>query len=254
MNVNATLARDLAEMNVRATFMSVVITLKGDERLAPGEGRGGKKVRYGDATVRDTFVTGIDYRAHNVRKLKVLRALTGADLDAMVAEGHEGWDGRGAKATRVAVTRADFDAALAELVESAELSRDGQNEATHDHVFEPLRDEAGNPVRGARVYVGNPSGDHAATPGTIYLHGIRVGRKILKDPTHGWLPASKSAAKTVAKRRIEQLLPNWVSYCLEPGSGFVLNVGAGAAIASDREGISFDEKTVEHVRATLEAL
>ena len=252
--VNATLAADIAAMNVRATFMSLSITLVGGERLAPGEKRGGKKLTYGDATVRDTFVTGISRVAAMKRRLKVLNALTGADLDAMVAEGHEGWNGRGKNATKVPVTRADFDLALAELIASAEKSRDGVNSATHDHVFEPLVDpDTGARVRGGRVYIGNPNGPDAATPGTIYLHGVRVGRKVLKQPVNGWLPASKSAAKTVAKRRIERLLPKYVSYRLEPGTGFVLNVGAGAAVAADADGVTIDAKAIDHIRAALVA-
>jgi hypothetical protein len=252
VDVNATLAGDIAAMNVRATFMSLVTTLVGGERLAPGEKRGGKKLRYGDATVRDTFVTGISRVAAMKRRLKVLNALTGADLDAFTAEGHEGWTGRGKNATKVAVTRADFDLALSELIASAEKSRDGKNSATHDHVFEGLVVD-GERVRGGRVYIGNPNGPDAASPGTIYLHGVRVGRKVLKDPVNGWLPASKSAAKTVAKRRIERLLPRYVSYRLEPGTGFVLNVGAGAAVAADADGVTIDSKAVDHIRAALVA-
>jgi len=246
---NAALATDLASMTGRATFMSVIMRLVGAEYLAPGEKRGGLKIRQGDALVRDTFVTGVSYTAFKARELATLDGITEADLDVFVAEGLQGYDGRGASANLVALTRTDYVDALAEMKESATLSRDGLNSATHDHVFEPLMVD-GKRVRGGRVYVGNPNGPDAATPGTVYLHGLRVGRTVVEQPTHGWR-TSRTGVKAAAKARIGRLLPRYVSYRLQEGGEWVLNVGAGAAVASDAAGVTVDTHAVDHIRACL---
>ena len=95
---STTLAQAIADSRSAhcASIMSVVTTLKGVVRLAPGEKRGGLKVRMGDDTVRDTFVAGRSYRALKQRDSVILDGLTGADLDTFVAEGHMAWSGRDA--------------------------------------------------------------------------------------------------------------------------------------------------------------
>lgn len=238
-----------------ASIMSVVTTLKGVTRLAPGEKRGGLKVRMGDDTVRDTFVAGRSYRNLKQRDAVILAGLTGADLDAMVADGHMAWSGRGAKATQVAVTRADFDLALAEMIASTANSIAGTNTSTTDHVYEPLVVD-GKALKGYRVYVGpaDPTATPKSAPGTIYVQGLRVGRKVIQAAQYA-RPVSKSGGKAVAKRIITRLLPSrrYVSYCLEAGSDFILNLGAEAVTASDAAGITVDPTVVADILADVAA-
>ena len=238
-----------------ASIMSVVTTLKGDTRLAPGEKRGGLKVTVGDDTVRDTFVAGRSYTSLKRKDAVILAALTGADLDQMVADGHTAWSGRGAKAVQVAVTRADFDAALADMIASTDKSIAGTNTSTTDHVYEPLLVD-GKALKGYRVYVG-PADDSikpASAPGTIYVQGLRVGRKVIQAAQYA-KPASKSGGKTVAKKVITRLLPSrrYVSYSLEAGSDFILNLGAEAVTASDAAGITVDPTVVADILSDVAA-
>ena len=238
-----------------AAFMSVVTTLKGAVRLAPGEKRGGLKITVGDNTVRDTFVAGRSYTALKSKDAVILAALTGADLDQMVADGHMAWSGRGAKAVQVAVTRADFDAALADMIVSTDKSIAGTNSSTTDHVYEPLVVD-GAALKGYRVYVGpsDPAATPKSAPGTIYVQGLRVGRKVIAAAKYA-KPASKSGGKAVAKRAITRLLPSrrYVSYCLEAGSDFILNLGSDAVTASDAAGITVDHTAVTEALALVAA-
>lgn len=238
-----------------ASIMSVVTTLKGVERLAPGEKRGGTKVQMGNDTVRDTFVAGRSYTSLKRKDAVILAALTGADLDTMVADGPLAWSGRGAKAVQVPVTRADFDAALAEMIDSTDKSIAGTNSSTTDHVYEPLVVD-GKALKGYRVYVG-PADDSikpASAPGTIYVQGLRVGRKVITAAQYA-RPVSKSGGKAVAKRIITRLLPSrrYVSYCLEAGSDFILNLGAEAVSASDAAGITVDPTVVADILSDVAA-
>ena len=68
----------------------------------------------------------------------MLANMTDADIDALVARNYTGWKGRGSKAVSCPVTRADFDAARAELLDSFDKTLAGTNESTTDHVYEPL--------------------------------------------------------------------------------------------------------------------
>jgi hypothetical protein len=252
---SSTLAALISDSTRCARFVSVVTTLKGVERLAPGEKRGGLKVRMGNDTVRDTFVAGANYGTLKAKDAEILDALTGADLDAMVADGHTAWSGRGKNATQVAVTRADFDLALAEMIDSTAKTLAGTNTSTTDHVYESLEVD-GAKVRGYRVYVGptDPNATPASTPGTIYVQGLRVGRKVIEAAQYA-RPVSKSSAKSVAKRIITRLLPSrrYVSYCMEPGTDFILNLGSDAVSASDAAGITVDPTAVASALALVAA-
>jgi hypothetical protein len=238
-----------------ASIMSAVLTKRGVTRLAPGEKRGGKKVTMGDDTVRVTFVGGRSYMSLTRKGLGIMSDLTDADLDAMVAEGHTAWSGRGKNATQVAVTRADFTAALVEMIDSAGKTLAGTNTSTTDHVYEPLVVD-GKTIRGYRVYVGpsDPSVTPKSAPGTIYVQGLILGQTVLQAAQYA-RPVSKSGAKAVAKRRIKRLLPvrRYVSYSLEAGSDFILNLGAEAVTASDAAGITVDPTVVADILADVAA-
>jgi len=251
-NANSTTLATLINDSTRcARFASVVTTLKGSTRLAPGEKRGGAKIRVGNDTVRDTFVAGANYGSLKAKDAAILDALTGADLDAMAGAAHSAWSGRGAKAVQVTVTRADFDLALSEMIDSTAKTLAGTNTSTTDHVYESMVVD-GKALAGYRVYVGptDPNATPAAAPGTIYVQGLRVGRKVIEAAEFA-RPASKSSAKSVAKRVITRLLPSrrYVSYCLEAGSDFILNLGAEAVSASDAAGITVDPTAVTEALA-----
>ena len=272
MNTNASntaLVDTLADARV-GTFTGLVVRKKGAER-----GPKGNKVRYGDDLVHVTLVTGFRYGSLVERSADALDAMTDADLDALVARGATGFvrvwkktakvgdlaavcssmglDDTGSKADLVArldavapggmverpLTRADFDAARASLRADLQGSIDGTAVDTNEHVYEPLvRD--GETVRGCRVYVGNPNGEDASAPGTVYLQGLRIGQTVLEAAENGPVPASKSAPESVAKRILRSHLPvgRYVSYALTPDSGFILRAGGTAAKAADADGVT----------------
>jgi hypothetical protein len=182
----------------------------------------------------------------------MLANMSDADIDALVARGYTGWQGRGAKAVQVPVTRADFDAARAELTDSFDKTLAGTNESTTDHVYEPLLVN-GEVVRGSRVYVGNPNGQDAATPGTVYLQGLKIGERVLDAAPNGPVPASQSNPKTVAKGVLRSRLPvaRYVSYKLDAAGGWLLSAGGAAVAACDTNGVTLD---ADRVNAAVEAL
>lgn len=237
-NANSTLlAALLADAKV-GTFTGLVITKVGEER-----GPAGAKVRYGNDTVHACIFTGFKYEGLCQRSLDVLATLKDEDvLAALKAKGTKAYSGRGAKAVEVEVTLADMAEARAELVESLTKSRDGLNESTNDHVFEPLTVD-GEIVRGCRVYTGPAkAGDvPAAKPGTIYLQGLQVSSTVLTPAPNGPVPPPQSSAKTVAKDALRRHLPiaRYVSYKLEPGTDFLLRAGGTAEVEAEARGIHF---------------
>jgi hypothetical protein len=244
-----------------ATFTGITQTLKGSERLAPGEKRGGLKVRYGDKRVCDVVVTGFNYRNLCERSADMLEATDAnglvisdeAVLDLIATKGRKAWQGRGDKAVEVPVTAADVQAARDELIASFRLSEEGLNESTTDHVYEPLTDKDGNVVKGGRVYTGpgDANDPKAPIPGTVYLQGLRVQRRVLADAPNGDLPESKSAPKSVAKDILRGLLPvgKYVSYALETGTDFRLAVGGAAVLESTTQGFLLTDELYNFLRA-----
>ena len=155
-------AAALANAN-KGTFTSLLTTKQGTEK-------GG--VVYGDDTVLTVIVTGFRYDRLVQRSLDKVAGMTDADL-ARLIDGKVGMDGRGKSATERAVTLADAQAARDELVASFMETLNGTNEATTDHVYEPLvvTDENGasETVRGARVY--------KCVAGTAHRHACIHARK-----------------------------------------------------------------------------
>jgi hypothetical protein len=208
---------------------------------------------YGDDTVHVVMVTGFKYPDLCARSLKALEAISDEDMAKHATEkGYKGWDGKGKDKVERALTLADFQAARAELAESLSLSRDGENEATTDHVYDPLVVD-GETVRGARVYkcikdnteghvckCRNCTGDERAPlPGTIYLNGLKIAEKVLTPAVNGPVPAAQSAPKSVAKNMLRKRLPiaRFVAYVLEPGTNFMLAAGGTAAAKVTENGI-----------------
>ena len=251
-NASCTAIAETLEGARWGTFSGIVQRLKGFER-----GRGAGKLRYADALVHDVIVTGFRYSKLKARDLLKLEAVTDADLMGLVAAAHEAWDHpRRKTAALQLITIDDYREALADLIDSCKKSIAGTNTATHDDVFEPLVVD-GKRVPGARVYVGpsDPTKKPASKPGTVYLSGLRVGRKVLEEPVNGWGPKGKSGVKATAKRLVAKLavLPSsrYVTYRLDPDSGYVLNLGGQAAVAADKDGMTCRPDAVEEVRLAL---
>jgi hypothetical protein len=247
-SISPVLAANLAAAR-KGTFTSLIIRKEGEER-----GPAGAKTVYGDDLVQVVVVTGFRYENLVARSRDQLASMTDAEVDALVARGYTGWSGRGKNAVEVPVTRADFDAARMELTDSFDRTLAGTNESTTDHVYEPLVVN-GEVVRGSRVYTGNPNGTDAATPGTVYLQGLKIGERVLDAAPNGPVPASQSAAKTVAKNVLRSRLPvaRYVSYKLDtstPGA-WLLSAGGAAAAACDTNGVTLD---ADRVNAAVEAL
>ncbi len=245
-----------------ATFTGITMTLKGDTRLAPGEGRGGRKLTYGDDTVCSVVVTGFNYRNLCERSADMLEAVDEngdliisdkAVLDLIATQGRKAWQGRGAKAVETAVTAADVKQGRDELIASLRLSEEGNNTSTTDHVYEPLSDKDGNAVNGGRVYTGpgDPTDPKAPIPGTIYLQGLQVQRRVLTKAPNGRLPAPKSAPVSVVKSILRGLMPvgKYVSYALTPGTDFRLAVGGTAVLESTTKGFLLTEELYAFLRA-----
>lgn len=236
--LNTVLAADLANAR-KGTFTGLIIQKEGSEK-------GG--VRYGDDLVHAVIITGFSYMGLVARSKVILESMTDADIDAMVAKGHDAWNGRGGKASKVKVARADFDAARTELLESFERTLTGTSTSTTDDVYEPLVVN-GETVRGCRVYVGT----QAAPVGTIYLQGLQIGSRVITPAVNGPAPKPQSAPKTVAKNVLGSKLPisRYVSYKLAVGGNWVLNIGGAAAAAADQGGVTLDENRVAEVKLAL---
>lgn len=275
--LNEILASELASAR-KGTFTGFIGRLEGVER-----GPKGNKTRFGDDMIHAVVVTGFKYDDLCRRSANRLEAMSDMDLD-YAARGLTGWvrvwtksakvgdlaaicrdrglPDTGSKADLVArleancpggmeqvpVTRAHFDEAREALLDSLRSSEAGTNTSTTDDVYEPLVVN-GETVRGARVYVGNPNGEDAADPGTIYLSGLMIGRKVLDPAPNGPKPASKSAPVSVAKSALRKTLPigRYVSFKLSPGD-WVVNVGSAAAAAADKDGVSVDPAKVAEVK------
>lgn len=242
----------LASAN-KGTFTSLLTTKQGSKV-------GG--VVYGDDTVLTVIVTGFRYDRLVQRSLDKLVNLTDADL-ARLIDGKTGMDGRGKGATERAVTLSDAQAARDELIASFMETLNGTNEATTDHVYEPLvvTDENGasETVRGAKVYkcvAGTAhkcrcracTGDaRAPIDGQINLSGLSIGSKVLTPAANGPAPATKSGAKTVAKDAIRATLPvaRFVSYRLDPNAGWILKAGGAAVAAATNADVTVRESALE---------
>lgn len=257
-NANSRIIADLLvqSQGLGTTFTGLVTTKKGETR-----GRGAAKLLYGDDTVHAVIVAGFSYPRLVQRSLAALLATDlGTVLTAATVKGVMGYEGRGANAVARPLVLADLEAARDEMVASFEATLAGTNEATTDHVYEPLLVD-GETVKGARVYkcvAGNPDheckcractgDDSTPLPGTIYLQGLQIGSRVLAAAPNGPVPASQSAPKTVAKDLLRKGLPvgRYVSYALEPGTNFILAAGGAAALRADKDGVTLDASALSN--------
>jgi hypothetical protein len=259
------LAQSLAE--ARKGFTGLIIKKTGVEK-------GG--VRYEDDTVHAVIVTGFKYQSLVERSLAKVQSLGVQDTEWIVSKGYHGWervwkksdtlpglqascqtlglDDTGKKADLVArleaavpggfvkvdLTRSHVDEAIAEVAADLQRTLNGETEPTNGHVFEPLVVD-GDQVRGCRVYVGpaDETQEPAAPKGTIYLQGLIIGQKVLVPAENGKAPESMSGPITVAKNLVRRLLPigRYVSYKLEPGADWILNIGGEAVAAAETDDV-----------------
>ena len=243
-----TIASNMADARKGSTITGIITRLQGSDRLAPGEKRGGKQLRYSDHLVHDLIITGFSYE--NLVK-RSLEALNGMSIKALAQEfaNETCWDGRGKNAVERTVTVADVTAAMDDLRDSFTKTLNGTNESTNAHVFEPLVVD-GETVRGGKVYNGGTSNDpKAPQDGDVHISGLRIARKVIEEAANGSLPKSKSAGKSVAKSLIKRKLPvgRYVSYRLRAGDDFILRVGGAAAIAAKDHEVEVRNTTVEAV-------
>lgn len=222
----------------QGTFTGLIIRKKGETK-----GRGDAKLTYGDDLVHVVLYTGFKYDSLCQRSLTALSEIKDSDILAEIKEkGLVGYEGRGANQVEVAIDYTHLAQARQELVESLTKSMKGENESTNDHVFEPLVVN-GETVRGSRVYVGAPNAtaeEMAAPKGTIYLHGLKIGEKVIEAAVNGPVPESKSGPVVVAKNLLRKRLPvaKYVSYCLKPGEEFILAAGGTARLQAVQNGLS----------------
>jgi hypothetical protein len=238
----------------RGQFASVIYQKGGAQK-----GRGAARQTYGDDLVHDVFVSGFSYRGLKARDLEVLLTSGQAAAAELASKGHLAWDNpRKKDAAQVALTAQDFQDAWLSMVDSCERSSTGTNEATHDHVFEPLVVN-GEMVRGARVYVGpsDPAKACAADPGTVYLSGLKISRKVLEPAPNGPIPKGRSGVAATCKallaRKLQLPSLRYVSYKLNPKDAWVLKIGGEAAAAAVDSEIILDPAAVEAVRQAITA-
>jgi hypothetical protein len=243
-----TIASNMADARKGSTFTGIITRLGGSERLAPGEKRGGEKIRYGDHLVHDLIITGFSYESLVQRSLDTLNTLS---IKALANEfiNEVCYEGRGKNAVERTVTVADVTAAIDDLRTSFNSTLNGTNESTNAHVFEPLVVD-GESVRGGKVYNGGTtSNPKDPQDGDVHISGLRIAHKVIEEAEHGSLPKSKSAGKSVAKKLIKRKLPvgRYVSYRLRAGDDFILRVGGAAAIAAKDHEVEVRNTTVEAV-------
>jgi len=236
-NSNSALLATILDKSKKGTFTSLQTTKVGETR-----GRGAAKAVFGNDEVIVTFISGFKYADLVARSLDLLKTLT---PEAIVAEcAAKGLTDKAG----MPITLADATEAMAEVTESFNLTLDGENESTTDHVYESLI-VGKEMVRGGRVYkcAGTPNckcrnctGDaKAPLPGTIYIQGLKINEVVVTPAPNGPVPAPASAAKTVAKNAIRRHLPirRYVSYRLEPGGiPFKLKAGGTTVIESIERG------------------
>lgn len=258
-NANSPLLGMLLNSARKGTFTGL-ITQKVGKTMGPKDA----KVTYGDDLVHTVIITGFSYERLVKRSLEALNAINVADIMAEVTKrGLVGYTGRGKNQVQTPVTASDIGEAMMELKDSFNRTLDDncESESTTAHVYEPLVVD-GEVVVGGRVYrcvadTGRKCHCRACTEdakapkdGTIYLQGLKVWSKVLTPAANGPIPASKSAAKTVAKNLLRSKLPvnKYVSYRLEPGTDFLLRAGGTAEIEATQDGFKVTDEIVNVIQ------
>ena len=223
------------------TLVSLTIRKKGVQR-----GRGAAKQVYGDDLTHVLLWTGWAYE--NLVKLSRVR-LKQLDKEGKTVRGlirsarAEGYND---------MTVEDAAVGVQEIRESLRMSCRTGNGGPDDpnnpaatlrgQWYKPLT-IAGKGARGCKVYVGpdrrvDGDGTRYPTPGTVYVHGLKLGEAILTAAPNGhWTPTS--SGKTIAKNHLRRRLPigRYVSYALAPGAEYDLKMGQAAIEAASKDGL-----------------
>lgn len=226
----------------QATFTGLVYTKVGKMR-----GRGANRKRYGDALVSEVIITGFNYLGKNGLVARSIRAAGKKDsferqhfLGGVLEEVNADL------AERDDYTMDNIHSWIEEQVQSWRNTLDGkQPEENH---YEPLILN-GVPVKGGKVYVGDGDGEK----GAIYLAGLLISSKTLKEPPNGYPPKPNSASKTIVKAATRKLTPvgRYVTRRLTPGNMHTLRIGGTAARFMDEIGQEITDKALDLI-LTLE--
>ncbi len=230
---NHGLAQHLADHKTGCTFTSVIYTKVG-------------KRDKGQDTVCDTIVTGFKYENLLAKDLVTVQGITAEQLHAS-CEAKKVFDKTG-NVPSVAACQKALDDHAASIAKSLA----GTNNATTDHVREPL---IVNDVRVAGCWVNNGSVDSAKT-GETYLYGLRVGRKVItKDPNQPAATRSKPdvAAKNHLKKEFLRV-GRWCQVALARGGDWYLKMGGEAVAMATENGITkLDDVTVREAYEAAQA-
>lgn len=229
------------ERSRRGTFVGLRVRKRG--RL----GRDGVR---GDDLVHDVLVSGFSYAALAQRSLdEVQRAFP---VERVVAEaerrGLRDKSGRGVDEEAVWTALARLEWRWERAV------RRGETRGRFAG-WRPLEVD-GVEVRGAQVWW--PDGRRRRRkiePGSIYLQGLFIGRRVLEPSGIGPIPVARSRADVLAERLLLERLPagRFVRYALRPGDGELeLRAGGRAVRAMSAQLVEVDGGAVGTVLDLLE--
>jgi hypothetical protein len=237
MPVNNKIAQYLGDQMGANKVASLVYRKKGTLM-----GRGADRKKYGDDLVSTVVVTGFDYHRVVSKSQEMLTRISAQDILALAT------DQELRDKDNEPLTFLDVNKALQELWESFERTLKGESKAPKG-VYTPLTVDGVN-VPGCRVYQGDSDGTEQ---GTIYLQGLKIGEKILEPSPNGSAPTPRSGKIPLAKRLIREQLPvgQYVSYSLEPHSGFDLRIGVSAGISADEKGILIRDEDLQYLKDCL---
>jgi len=225
----------------QGTLVMLKVRKKGVER-----GRAGAKKVYDDDLVEVLVWSGFSYEALVQRAVKKLEAFEGIHSQLLEE----------ANQIDPFVTIEDVCVAIQELRSSLHRvvsEPSGRVPATPDGEKESAWEDLvvdGILVRGSKVYngKGNPKNPRSPKPGTIYVHGVKLGEKVVEPAIHGHWDANKKP-KTVAKELLVKKLPTglYVSYALEPSRVFGIKVGKEASAAAVAAGVPIDPESIRQL-------
>ena len=207
-----------------------------------GTKRGGKV--YGDDLVHIVFISGFKYENAVAKSATKLRNEINMQDIVDEAETKNITDKNGDPITLTAAC-----AARDELLDSfvRTLNPSEPSTSTTAEVYKTL-DVDGESVVGARFYTGagTSKDPRAPKPGTIYLQGLKIGKKVLEEGPNGPRPKTASSAKTIAKNLIRRHLSvgSYVSFALERGSDYILRIGGQAAVAAKDDSVEVKDSDV----------
>ena len=230
----------------QGTVVSVEVRKKGVQR-----GPAGARTVYNDEFVHVLIWSGFSYRdlvARSQAKLEALRAARkGKFIQSFLGD---------VQKVCPEATMEDVCAAIQETENamSRALRREEEMEGDLDpqvrnlppSVWAPLEID-GKIIPRARVYVGigDITDPRAPIKGTVYLHGIKLGERVLVPAPNGRWNVNKKP-KTIAKDLLVSWLPISLfrQYALEPERTLAIRVGDAASAAAKHHAIQIDPDAI----------